>query len=61
MAAGIVTEGFIDALRARLSDLRLLTEATDRESYRRDETPFIAAGLPGPSRSPSTRRRSSGS
>ena len=47
MAAGIVTEGFIDALRARLPDLRLLTDETDRESFRRDETPFIAAGLPG--------------
>jgi FAD/FMN-containing dehydrogenase len=47
MAAGIVTERFIDALRTRLPDLRLLTDETDRESYRRDETPFIAAGLPG--------------
>ena len=47
MAAGIVTEGFIDAVRARLPDLRLLTDETDRESFRRDETPFIAAGLPG--------------
>ena len=47
MAAGIVTEGFIDALGARLPGLRLLTDETDRESYRRDETPFISTGLPG--------------
>ena len=47
MAAGIVTDGFIDALCARVPGLRLLTDATDRESYRRDETPFISAGLPG--------------
>ena len=47
MAAGIVTDGFIDALGARLPGLRLLTDETDRESYRRDETPFISTGLPG--------------
>jgi len=47
MAAGTVTQPFIDALCARLPGLRLLTDETDRESYRRDETPFIAAGLPG--------------
>ena len=47
MAAGIVTDGFIDALRARIPDLRLLTLESDRESYRHDETPYIPAGLPG--------------
>ena len=47
MASGIVSDGFIDALRARVPDLRLLTDETDRESYRHDETPYIPAGLPG--------------
>ena len=47
MASGIVSDGFIDALRARVPDVRLLTDETDRESYRHDETPYIPAGLPG--------------
>ena len=34
------------AIGARLPDLRLLTDAADRESYRRDETAYLAAGLP---------------
>ena len=36
----------IDAVRAELPDLRLLTDTTDRESYRADETPYLATGLP---------------
>ncbi len=47
MAAGIVTDVFIDALRARVAGLRLLTDETDRETYRRDETAYLPAGLPG--------------
>jgi glycolate oxidase len=47
MANGSVSESFLDAVRARLPGLRLLTDETDRETYRRDETPFIPAGLPG--------------
>ncbi len=47
MAAGIVTEGFIDALRGRLPGLRVLTDEVDRETYRRDETQYLPAGLPG--------------
>ncbi|HEY7702662.1 MAG TPA: FAD-linked oxidase C-terminal domain-containing protein [Candidatus Limnocylindrales bacterium] len=47
MATGIVTDAFLDALRARLPDLRLLTDESDRESYRRDETAYLPAGLPG--------------
>jgi glycolate oxidase len=47
MAAGIVTDGFIDALRGRLPDLRVLTDEVDREAYRRDETQYVPAGLPG--------------
>jgi len=41
----------IDALladvRAELPQLRLLTDVADRESYRLDETAYLAAGLPG--------------
>ncbi len=47
MATGTVTEPFLDAVRGRIPKLRLLTDATDRETYRRDETPYITAGLPG--------------
>jgi glycolate oxidase len=47
MASGTVSESFLDAVRARLPGLRILTDATDRETYRRDETPFIPTGLPG--------------
>ena len=38
--------GFLDDLRHRLPDLRLLTEDVDRESYRRDETAHFEPGLP---------------
>ncbi len=37
---------FLDALRARLPGLSLLTDASDRESYRRDETAHLDPGLP---------------
>jgi glycolate oxidase len=41
-----VRAAFLDAVREALPDLRLLTDATDRESYRRDETAYLSAGLP---------------
>lgn len=37
---------FLDALRTTVPDLRLLTDAADRESYRRDETAHHEPGLP---------------
>ena len=37
----------LDAARAALPDLRLLTDPDDREAYRLDETAYLAAGLPG--------------
>jgi glycolate oxidase len=40
-----VTE-FLDDVRASLPELRLLTDASDRESYRRDETAHFEPGLP---------------
>ena len=42
-----MTESFLDAVRARVPGLRVLTDAADRESYRRDETAYLPAGLPG--------------
>jgi glycolate oxidase len=47
MASGSVTDSFLTDVRAALPDLRLLTDGVDRESYRRDETPFLQTGLPG--------------
>ena len=47
MATGTVTDAFLDAVRARLPGLRLLTDEADRETYRRDETAYLPAGLPG--------------
>ena len=37
---------FLAAIAATLPDLRLLTDPTDRESYRNDETAYFDAGLP---------------
>jgi glycolate dehydrogenase FAD-linked subunit len=37
---------FLDDLRGSSPDLRILTDATDRESYRRDETAHFEPGLP---------------
>jgi glycolate oxidase len=37
----------VAAARATLPDVRLLTDEIDRESYRRDETAYLEAGLPG--------------
>ena len=34
------------AIAAELPDLRLLTDAVDREAYRNDETAYLQAGLP---------------
>jgi glycolate oxidase len=47
MATGTVTDPFLDTVRARVRGLRLLTDEADRETYRRDETAYIPAGLPG--------------
>lgn len=37
---------YLEAIRRELPALRLLTDEVDRESYRRDETPYLAAALP---------------
>jgi glycolate oxidase len=54
VASGSVSDPFLQAIRARLPALRVLTDAADRETYRRDETPFIEAGLPGAVALPTT-------
>ena len=41
-----VTDALVGAIRNRLPELRLLTDAVDRESYRRDETAYLRTGLP---------------
>jgi glycolate oxidase len=47
MATGTVTDAFLDAVRARAPGVRLLIDEADRETYRRDETAYLPAGLPG--------------
>ena len=37
---------FLDALGSRLPELRVLDDPVDLESHRRDETPYLAAGMP---------------
>ena len=54
MASGIVTPEFLAAMAARLPSLRVLADPADRETYRRDETPFIPTGLPGAVALPTT-------
>ena len=55
----------IAAIRSELPELKLLTDPIDRESYRRDETAYLDAGLPLavalPADGSRRRRRSSGS
>jgi glycolate oxidase len=48
------TAALVAAIRDRLPGLRLLTDPVDRESYRRDETAFLEAGLPGAVALPTT-------
>ena len=44
----------IEETRATLPGVRLLTDEVDRESYRLDETAYLAAGLPGAVALPAT-------
>jgi glycolate oxidase len=46
-AAGAASgRDLLAAIRAALPELRLLTDETDREAYRNDETAYLQAGLP---------------
>ena len=45
IAAGLA--GLLDELRSEQPGIRILTDETDRERYRRDETAYLAADLPG--------------
>jgi len=47
-------DALVDAIHARLPDVRLLTDEIDRESYRYDETAYLPAGLPGAVALPTT-------
>ncbi|HYH93786.1 MAG TPA: FAD-linked oxidase C-terminal domain-containing protein [Candidatus Saccharimonadales bacterium] len=47
MASGSVTPAFLADVAARLPGVRVLSDAADRETYRHDETAYLAAGLPG--------------
>ncbi len=47
MASGTVGDAFLATIRERLPAVRLLTDEADRETYRRDETAYLPAGLPG--------------
>lgn len=44
----------IDAIRARLPELRLLTDEVNREGHRNDETPYLRGGLPAAVALPTT-------
>jgi glycolate oxidase len=45
-AGSSATQALLDAIRTELPGVRLLTDMTDRESYRTDETPYLHPGLP---------------
>ena len=47
MQTATTIDALLDDARTELPDLRLLTDAADRESYRLDETAYLEAGLPG--------------
>lgn len=47
-------ERVLEELRSSLPDLRVLTDAVDREGYRLDETDYLIAGLPGAIALPTT-------
>jgi glycolate oxidase len=47
MQTATAIEALVEDVRRELPDLRLLTDIADRESYRLDETAYLAAGLPG--------------
>ncbi|HEX5239793.1 MAG TPA: FAD-linked oxidase C-terminal domain-containing protein [Candidatus Limnocylindrales bacterium] len=45
-AADAAAKELIESIRRELPRVRLLTDETDRESYRLDETAYLSAGLP---------------
>ncbi len=46
VASAAAQAAFLEAVRAAAPSVRLLTDETDRESYRLDETAYLEAGLP---------------
>jgi len=47
MQTATAIDALLDDARRELPELHLLTDVADRESYRLDETAYLAAGLPG--------------
>ena len=47
MTTSAAVDRLLAAIRTELPELRLLTDAVDREAYRLDETAYLSAGLPG--------------
>jgi glycolate oxidase len=47
MQTATAMDALVDDARLELPELRLLTDVSDRESYRLDETAYLTAGLPG--------------
>ena len=47
MQTATAIDALVDDARRELPELRLLTDVSDRESYRLDETAYLTAGLPG--------------
>jgi glycolate oxidase len=47
MHTATAIDALVDDARRELPELRLLTDVTDREGYRLDETAYLTAGLPG--------------
>ena len=54
MAALDALDAFLRDARRELPEVRLLTDASDREAYRLDETAYLTAGLPGAVALPAT-------
>jgi len=54
MVAATAVDAWLEAVRATLPGVRLLTDAADREAYRLDETAYMTAGLPAAVAVPST-------
>jgi glycolate oxidase len=54
MATALGVDALIEAIRADVPGVRLLTDAIDREAYRLDETAYLTAGLPAAIALPTT-------
>ena len=60
MATTLGVDALVEAIRADLPGVRLLTDPVDRETYRLDETAYLSAGLPAAIALPSSTAEVSG-